>query len=306
MVATQTQPKAGEYIVSQEDVLEVIVFDVPELSRDYRVGGSGTIVMPLLAGPIPAAGLTLEQLGGRIGERLRTAGLVTNPQVTVAIKESRAHAISIVGAVRMPQTIRVLGRTTFMDVVSQAGGFAEDVGSTAIITRGEMAMRALGPDPGSEKTGSEPAATQTLTVDVKRLMNTGEASLNPHVYPGDRVTVLRAGVIYVVGAVNRPGGFTLKSEYEEMTVLKALALADNATSTAKMDNAMILRKNLQKPGERNEIPLKLKAIMANRAPDLPLYANDILFVPDSTGKKAIRRAAEAAMGLGTGLILYRR
>jgi polysaccharide export outer membrane protein len=137
-------------------------------------------------------------------------------------------------------------------------------------------------------------------------METGDASLNPYVYPGDRVTIQRAGVIYVVGAVNRPGGFTLKSEYEEMTVLKALALADNAKSTAKMDDAMILRKNPQKPGERNEIPLKLKQIMANRAPDLPLYANDIIFVPDSTAKKAIRRAAEAALGVGTSLIIYRR
>jgi polysaccharide export outer membrane protein len=91
-----------------------------------------------------------------------------------------------------------------------------------------------------------------------------------------------------------------------MTVLKALALADNAKSTAKMDDAMILRKNPQKPGERNEIPLKLKQIMANRAPDLPLYANDIIFVPDSTAKKAIRRAAEAALGVGTSLIIYRR
>ena len=99
-MAAQSQPKVGEYLVSQEDVLEVIVFDVPELSRDYRVNANGMIIMPLIAGPIPAAGLTLEQLGARVGERLRTAGLVTNPQVTVNIKESRAHAISIVGLPR--------------------------------------------------------------------------------------------------------------------------------------------------------------------------------------------------------------
>ena len=278
----QDRPMTGEYIISPEDLLEMSVFDVPELSRDYRVNASGTMIMPLVAGPIPAAGLTLEQLAARISERLRSAGLVTNPQVTVAIKESRAHTISIVGAVRAPQAFRVLGRTTFLDVVSQAGGYTEEVGGTAIISRGEMAMRALGSVPGSENAGSEPAVAPTVTVDLKRLMETGDANLNPHVYPGDRVTVLPAGVIYVVGAVNRPGGFTLKSEYEEMTVLKALALADNAKSTAKQDKAMILRKNLQKPGGREEIPVQLSRIMANRAPDLPLYANDILFVPDST------------------------
>jgi polysaccharide export outer membrane protein len=270
------------------------------------------ITMPLLATPIPAVGLTLEQLAARVSERLRTAGLVTNPQVTVAVKESRAHAISVVGAVRVPQTIRVLGRTTFLDVVSQAGGFTEDVGNTAIITRGEMAMRALGltPEPDSEERGEAGFVARTVTVDLKLLMSTGEASLNPAIYPGDRVTVQRAGVIYVVGAVNRPGGYTLKSEYEDMTVLKALALADNAKPTAQQDKAMILRKNPQKPGGRDEIPVKLKQIMANRAPDLPLYANDILFIPDSAGKKALRRAADTAVGfasaVGTGVIIYRR
>jgi polysaccharide export outer membrane protein len=306
----QSQLRGADYLVSQEDVLEITVFDVPELSRDYRVNSNGMIIMPLLATPIPAGGLTLEQLAAGVSERLRTAGLVTNPQVTVSVKESRAHAIAVVGAVRMPQTLRVLGRTTFLDVVSQAGGFTEDVGSTGIITRGEMAMRALGLVPGSDERGASPGAAPTVTVDLKGLMNTGDSSLNPVVYPGDRVTVQRAGVIYVVGAVNRPGGFTLKSEYEEMTVMKALALADNAKVTAQQDKAMILRKNLQKAGGREEIPVKLKQIMANRAPDLPLYANDILFVPDSAGKKALRRAADTAVGfaaaVGTGLIIYRR
>jgi len=306
----QSQIRGADYLVSQEDVLEVTVFDVPELSRDYRVNSNGMIIMPLLATPIPAGGLTLEQLAAGVSERLRTAGLVTNPQVTVSVKESRAHAIAVVGAVRMPQTLRVLGRTTFLDVVSQAGGFTEDVGSTGIITRGEMAMRALGLVPGSDERGASPGAAPTVTVDLKGLMNTGDSSLNPVVYPGDRVTVQRAGVSYVVGAVNRPGGFTLKSEYEEMTVMKALALADNAKVTAQQDKAMILRKNLQKAGGREEIPVKLKQIMANRAPDLPLYANDILFVPDSAGKKALRRAADTAVGfasaVGTGLIIYRR
>jgi polysaccharide export outer membrane protein len=306
----QTQLRVPEYLVSPEDVLEMAVFDVPELSRDYRVNSHGMIIMPLLATPIPAAGLTLEQLAGRVSERLRTAGLVTNPQVTVSVKESRAHAISVVGAVRMPQTLRVLGRTTFLDVVSQAGGFTEDVGSTAIITRGEMAMRTLGLVPEGEERGSSAGAAPTVTVDLKHLMDTGDSNLNPVVYPGDRVTVQRAGVIYVVGAVSRPGGFTLRTEYEDMTVLKALALAYNATSTARQDKAMILRKDPQKPGGRDEIPVNLKRILANRAPDLPLYANDVLFVPDSSGKKAFRKAAETLLtfgtAIGTGLIIYPR
>jgi polysaccharide biosynthesis/export protein len=309
-VKAQSAVGTAPYLVSPEDLLEVMVFDVPELSHDYRVTAGGGIVMPLLAGPIPAVGLTLEQLGARIGERLRAAGLVTNAQVTVMVKESRAHAIAVVGAVRQPQSVRALGRTTFLDVVSQAGGFTDDVGNTAIISRGEMALRALENAAGKENPGAASAVPGTVIVNLRELLASGDSRLNLDVYPGDRVTVKRAGIVYVVGAVARPGGFTLKTEHEELTVLKALALAENMKSTAREEKGMILRKNSEAADGRDEIPVNLKLIMANRAPDVPLRANDVLFVPDSTSKKAIRKAAETMVGfgtaIGTGLIIYRR
>lgn len=150
------------------------------------------------------------------------------------------------------------------------------------------------------------ALPRVVTVDLKRLMESGDPALNLDVFPGDRVTVQRAGIIYVVGAVNRAGGFPLKDDQEEMTVLKAIALAQDLKPTAQKDRAMIMRKNPQIAGGREEIPVDLKMVLIGRAPDRPMQPNDILFIPDSAGKKALRRAAEAAIQVTTGLVIWRR
>jgi len=137
-------------------------------------------------------------------------------------------------------------------------------------------------------------------------METGEPASNVERYPGDRVTVQRAGVVYVVGAVNRPGGFPLRSSEEEMTVLKALALAEDTKSTAQKSKAVIIRKNPQEKNEREEIAVNLKNVLTGRAPDPRMQASDILFVPDSSGTKALRRAVDSAVYITTGLIIWHR
>ncbi len=300
-------PSSPDYVISPDDLLDVSVFDVPEISRAYQVSPSGSISLALLPGPISAAGLTLGQLARVLSERLRTAGLVRNPQVTVEVKQSRVHSVAIAGAVKRPQIYPLLGKTTLLDALSQAEGLADDAGNTAIITRGEIATRLLGQDEGREVQADDPPRPPHLvTVDLKRLLEDGDSRLNLDLYAGDWVTVQRAGIVYVVGAVNRSGGYALKNDREEMTVLKAIALAENVKSTAIGKKAMIVRKNPQIPGGREEIAVDLDKILSGHAPDRLLLANDILFVPDSTGKKALRRAAEAAVQVTTGVIIWRR
>jgi polysaccharide export outer membrane protein len=300
------QAGTQDYVISPDDILEVTVFDVPQMSRQYRVSPNGSVILPLLSEPLAAAGITPSRLSQVISERLRSAGMVTNPQVTVEVKESRLHAVAVAGAVKKPQIYPVFGRTTLVDVLSQAEGLTDEAGNTATITRGEVAMRMLAPAESGGEADPLPAPTRTVTVDLKRLLETGDPALNLEIYPGDRVTVQRAGIIYVVGAVNRPGGFPLKDDLEEMTVLKAIALAQDLKSTAIRSRAMIIRKNSQIAGGREEIPIDLKQVLAGRVPDSPMQPNDILFVPDSTGQKALRRAAEAAIQVTTGLIIWRR
>jgi polysaccharide export outer membrane protein len=277
---------------------------VPQISRQYRVGPSGEIILPLLPDPIAAAGLTQRQLSYLIADALRSAGLVTSPYVTIEIKESRLNSVAVVGAVKKPQIYPLFGQTTLLDVLSQAEGLAEEASNTATITRGAVALRALASAVGSQDAAGAPAPV--ITIDLKRLFETGDPTLNVPVYPGDRVMVQRAGIIYVVGAVNRAGGFPLKGDQEQMTVLKGIALAQDLKPTAIRRGAVIIRRNPGAPEGHEEIPVDLKKVLAGRAPDTSMQPNDILFVPDSTGKKALRRAAEAAIQITTGVVIWRR
>jgi polysaccharide export outer membrane protein len=295
-----------QYFVAPDDLLDIYVVDVPELSREYRVSPDGSLSIPLLPAPITAQGLTPDQLSAVISDRLRTAKMVSYPHVVVTVKTSRVHSVTIMGAVKRPQIYPVFGTTTLLDVLSQAEGLADDAGNTVIVTRGAVAKRVLslnrdlhGPPPASSSTSS-------VKVNLRELLESGDSRLNVTVFPGDKVTVERAGIIYVVGAVNRPGGFTLKSDHENMTVLKAVALGEGLTATALRKKAMIIRQGPKIPGGRQEIVVNLTNVLAGRAPDQELRPNDILFVPDSTSSKALRRGAEAALQIATGVIIFRR
>jgi polysaccharide export outer membrane protein len=295
-----------EFLITPDDLLEIIVFDVPQMSRPYRVSPSGVIVFPLLTQPVVAAGQTPIQLSQTIAAELRSAGLVNNPQVSVEVKESRLHSVAVTGAVKKAQIYPVFGRTTLLDVLSQAEGLAPEAGNTVIVTRGESALRQWRSQAGKASVEVEEPPLRTVTVDLKRLMETGDPSFNVEIYPGDRVTVQRAGIVYVVGAVNRPGGFPLSGDQEDVTVLKAVALAQDLKATAVRNKAVIIRKNASSPNGREEIPVDLKMVLAHRAPDPPMRPSDILFVPDSMGKKALTRVAEAVIQTTTGLIIWRR
>lgn len=301
--ALQAHSRNLEYIIDADDVIDVYIVGVPQLSRSYRVSPDGTIMIPLLPSPIAAQGLTLNQLSAVISNKLRTEGLVSHPHVIVAVKSSQSHAVAISGAVQNPQIYPVFAPTTLLDVISQAGGLAPDAGSTAIITRGDAAMQAswLARD-----SGPPVSPDGTIKVNLTKLLATGDPKLNIPIYPGDKVTIQRAGVVYVVGAVGRPGGFTLSGGREKMTVLQAVALGEGLKGTALKKKAMIIRRGKQFPGGREEIPVNLKKILSGHAPDPRLVANDILFVPDSASKRAMRRGAEAAIQIATGLVIWGR
>lgn len=287
--------------IAPDDQLDIYVLDVPELSRQYRVSTAGVIEVPLLKDPVMAEGLTSDQLAKSIREKLQAAGMVNDPHVTVQVANSRAHAVTIAGAVKSPQIYPVLSKTTLLDAISQAGGLAVEASDTAIVARGDLSSRILSSDKDGAPTGG-PAPARTIKVDLKRLMEDGDPELNLTLYPGDRVTVQRAGMVYVVGAVNRAGGFVMANEGDHMTVLKAIALAQNTKNTAATGKACIIRNGGR--GGNAQVPVNLKKILDGKLPDQPLIANDILFVPDSASKKAVYRAGEAA-AQAASLMIYR-
>jgi polysaccharide biosynthesis/export protein len=300
-VAALTKPE--DYVIGPDDLLNVYIMDVPELSRDYRVSAAGTITVPVLANPLDATGLTLAEFSSLLSRELKTQGLVSDPHITMSVNQSRLHSVAIVGAIRKPQIYSVLTRTTLLDILSQSEGLADDAGNTVIVRRGDIAIRASRKGGGGVGSQAQPE-TDTLTIDLKRLMEGADPRLNVDIYPGDRITVPRAGIIYVVGAVNKPGGFTMKASAHGMTVLQAIALAEDAKNTAKRDQTVIIRNDAQAPEGRKQIPVNLKAILEGKSPDTVLQAEDILFVPDSGSKRAFNRGIESIVQAATGVAIY--
>ena len=291
------------YLIGPDDVLNVYIMDVPELSREYRVESNGSVTIPMLSKPLSAAGLTLSQFSDLLSRELKTAGLVTDPHITTSVTQSRLHAVAITGAVKKPQVYPVFTHTTLLDLLSEAEGLSDDAGNTAIVRRGDVAIHTLGLDSKSSALGqSDPAAS--VTVDLKQLLESGDARSNVDVYPGDRVTVTRAAIIYVVGAVNKPGGFAMRASSHGMTVLQAIALAEDTKGTAKRDQSLIIRNDAQSPEGRKQIPVDLKKILSGKSSDPVLQAEDILFVPDSTGKRALHRGLESVLQAVTGMTIY--
>jgi polysaccharide export outer membrane protein len=142
----------------------------------------------------------------------------------------------------------------------------------------------------------------TLAINLRHLLNSRDPRFNVPIYAGDIVKVTRAGIVYVVGAVKKPGGFTVKGN-EQMSLLKAIALAEGLSSTSSKGHTRIIRTD-EGSGKRSEIPVQLGKILDGKAPDMNLQAADIVFVPSSTGKTVLFRSTDAVVNTATGLAIF--
>jgi polysaccharide biosynthesis/export protein len=294
--------------IGSGDLLHIDVFDVPELSRDLRVSDSGDVSFPLIPGRIHASGLTPFQLESRLEELLVENGLVSHPQVSVFVREQNSQGISLVGAVSRPMVYQVIRPTTLLEVLADAGGITDDAGSVVIITRHSSVDNSKIDQPAGNTPGAvaESAGdTETITIQIRDLLDSGDSKFNIPVYGGDVISIPKAGIVYVMGAgVAQAGGYVMLGHGDQITVLRAVALAHGLTGFAKSDDAIIMRTN-PVTGKRDEIPVRIKQIEKHKAEDMAMKSNDILYVPDSFGKKALARGSEAAIGIGTSVAVYR-
>jgi polysaccharide export outer membrane protein len=302
-LATLARAHPVDTPIGSGDLLHIDVFDVPELSREVRVGDGGDISYPLIPGKIAAAGSTPFELEGKIEQLLIENGLVSHPQVSVFVKEQNSQPVSVVGAVQHTMVYQVIRPTSLLEVLSAAGGITDDAGSVVVITR---TTHADTPKAAAISVTSDPAKDQQIiTIRLQDLLESGDSVYNVPVYGGDVVSIPRAGIVYVLGfGVAQPGGYVLQSHGEQVTVLKALALAHGLTGFAKADSAVIMRTN-PATGTKDQIPVHIKAIENHKSDDVPLNSNDILYIPDSRGLKVLARTGEAALGMGTQIAVFR-
>jgi len=259
------------------DLIEISVFGVPDLSTKTRISGSGDVYLPLID-YVHVAGLTTDEAQQLIQKRLEDGGFVRGPHVSIFVNESASQAITMVGEVSHPGSYPAIGERRLFDLISAAGGLTSRAGRNVTIERRG--------DPGHK-------------IEIQLSSNLAEDTQNDvDVFPGDMIIVSRAGIVYVVGDVNRPSGFVI--EDNALSVLRALALAGGSTRTSALSKTRILR---QTPNGVQEIPINLKKVLYAKAPDMALVKGDILFIPGSAGKAAAYRTADAAVSLSTSLAI---
>jgi polysaccharide export outer membrane protein len=199
-------------------------------------------------------------------------------------------------------------RAQFIDVTEPLPIGPEDPAANNSGTDGSSSSAASEPPPLGPSSAAPPVPSQdatpassvpssgtakqngnTITINLNDLVESGDATNNIALEAGDIVTVPHAGIVYVLGAVTRPGGFVLANDRNELSTLKILALAGGMTPTAKSDHVVIIRKNDQ--GQQREIEIDLKKILKRQAEDVQLQPSDVIYVPDSKAKAALLKAA---------------
>ncbi len=272
-----SSPDVSTLKLGPGDLLELSVYGVPELNTKARVSGAGDLYLPLVD-YVHVGGLTLEAAQKLIEQKLSDGGFVKNPHVTLFINEYTSQGVTLLGEVVRPGIYPVTGERRLFDVISAAGGFTDKAGKVVTITR-------------RDKTVSP------IKVHLPRQLESSTSD-NVDIAPGDTIVVSRAGIVYVVGDVGRPSGFVMDSD--GITVLQAIAMAGGTNRTAKLNAARIIRKT---PAGMHEENIPLKKILQAKTQDLPMSADDILFVPSSAGKSAAYRGVDAVMQAATALTI---
>jgi polysaccharide biosynthesis/export protein len=155
----------------------------------------------------------------------------------------------------------------------------------------------------SDSSQVPPPIANTITVSLNEILETGDMANNIVILPGDVVTVPHAGIVYVLGAVGKPGGYTVSNDRAQLTTLKVLSLAGGLSRTAKSDRAVIVRKDSS--GQQREVEVDLKKVMKFQSEDVQLRPSDILYVPNNGGKTLAYRLAELSVAVGSGVLIYR-
>jgi polysaccharide biosynthesis/export protein len=339
--AEARERQTGDYRIGPQDLLDINIFEAPELNRTVRVSENGEVSLPLLGG-IHVVRLTARELENTLAARLRE--FLKDPHVSVMVTAIESHPVSVIGEVNKPGVFQVRGSKTLLEMLSMAQGLAPDAGDEVLVMRNAGYNR--GQDGGAQTTqagsgetsgkdaegikngtdrddsgkdgalknnapastaGNDAGTTQgqqgdTLAINLRHLLNSRDPGLNVPVYAGDIVKVTRAGIVYVVGAVRKPGGFTVKGN-EQMSLLKAIALAEGLSSTSSKGHTRIIRTD-EGSGKRSEIPVELGKILDGKAPDMNLQAADIVFVPNSTGKTVLFRSTDAIINTASGVAIF--
>lgn len=260
------------------DLLNVSVFGVPDLTQAVRVSDLGDTTFQLI-GALHLSGLTTDQAGSLIAQKFKDGNFLLNPQVSVFIAEYSTQGVSILGEVQKPGVYNVLGDRSLLDIISEAGGLTPAAGP-------EVMVKHLDGKTASFK----------LTKNAQASLDSDVALL-----PGDKVIVSRAGIIYVLGDVSKPGGFLMEND-GKISLLEAIAMAGGPNQTASTNHARLIRKSAT---GYTETSLQIKNILQGNSGDVQLQSEDIIYVPTNVAKAAVYRTTPSLLSAATSAAIYR-
>ncbi|MDQ2777570.1 MAG: polysaccharide export protein [Acidobacteriota bacterium] len=285
-------------MLGPEDQISIHVVDLDDVSdKPVRIDPSGFIDLPLI-GRVQAGGLSVEQLRDVLAVNL--AKYIESPRITINVLEYRSQPVSILGEVNTPGVHQLQGPKNLIDIISLAGGLKPDAGDKLTITR-ELKWGVL---PVSGARSDLSGRFSVADIPLASLTAGHDPAANIAVYPNDVISVGRAAVVYVIGEVKKAGGFSLESR-DDISLLRALSLAEGMTHEAAPRKAKILRASNEPQAQAQETAVDVDKILAGKAPDVHLRADDILFIPNSVSGSAMKRAVEAAVQIATGVVIFR-
>ncbi len=270
--------KRAELLFRTDDVLSVQAYDVLPFNFQQRVAEDGTISAPLI-GRVKVAGLSIEQVQTLLTQMLAEKQMINDANLTVSAVSRPAAVATVSGAVARPGVFPAIGDLTISGVLSLAGGLNGSSGAST------------GPPASSVVTLVRPTLPQPVNIPLGPEANSTPYGRIP-VFPGDEIRVGRLGMVYTVGAFHTQGAITLK-DTSATTVLNVVSMAGGIGFQAKEKQAYIIRVS---QGEKIVVPVPLKLILEGKAPDMAMQDQDILMLPTSQIKAAIK-------GGGTGMIV---
>ena len=287
-IATQSPPGNSEQettppsnfsalVIGPGDEVEITVYGAPDLSGRTRVSADGNISMPLI-GYVQVAGLSSSEAQSVIETRLQQNNVVNEPHVSVYVKEYSSGGISVAGEVARPGVYSALGPHRLFDILQAAGGLSDKAsGRVTISHRGD----------------TDHPVTVAVSKDPAEMVRG-----NVELHPGDTVFAAKAAMVYVLGEVLKPGGYILNSA-GAVTLLQLVAAAGGPTRSAASGRARLLRRT---PTGLQEVPVPLKDLLRGKTADIPVSAEDILFVPSSRTKAVIAATTVFASAVATAAI----
>jgi len=273
----------GDEPVGADDLVYITVTGSPEFTRSYRVSKDGDISIPLVTKPISVIGLAPAAIANAVSDALIRDHILVAPIVSAAVLQYTSRQVTVAGAVNTPVIIQATGNLKLLDAIARAHGVAPDAGAEVIVS-------------SLDKTTGNRNST---SIPIKDLLS-GDQKLNISLHGGEEVSVPEAAKLFVSGNVKLPGLYRI-NDVEGSSVLKALALSQGILPDSAKQ-AYVYRM-VAGANQRQEIAIPLQDILHRKAPDVPLQANDILYVPASRGPH-LASILKGMTGLGQAALTH--